>query len=140
MKLSSKEHTGLQAMVELARRYGSGPISLSQVARAQDLPLPYLEQVVAELRRSGLLTSARGVHGGYALSRDPAKISIGDVFRAVEGSLITLDCTRADGTSCAREPICATRSVWQGVTARLSETLDNMTLADVLMFYQGARH
>jgi len=109
MKLSSKEHTGLQAMVEFARRYGRGPTSLGEVARAQELPLPYLEQVIAPLRRSGLLTSVRGVHGGYALSRDPATISVGDVFRAVEGSLMTLDCTRPDGSPCTKESTCATR-------------------------------
>jgi len=131
MKLSSKEHTGLQAMVEFARRYGSGPTSLSEVARAQELPFPYLEQVIAPLRRSGLLTSARGVHGGYALARHPAAISVGDVFRAMEGSLITLDCMRPDGAPCAKESTCATRGVWQRVTKRLSETLDNLTLADI---------
>jgi len=131
MRLSSKEHTGLQAMVEFARRYGSGPISLSEVARAQELPLPYLEQVIAPLRRSGLLTSARGVHGGYALAREPAAISVGDVFRAMEGSLITLDCMRPDGSPCSKESTCATRGVWQSVSERLSETLDNLTLADI---------
>jgi len=131
MKLSSKEHTGLQAMVEFARRYGRGPTSLSEVARSQELPLPYLEQVIAPLRRLGLLTSVRGVHGGYTLARDPATISVGDVFRAVEGSLMTLDCTRPDGSGCAKESTCATRSVWQGVAERLSDTLDNMTLADI---------
>ena len=132
MKLSARERVGLRAMVEFARGYGAGPISLTKVARAQDMPRPYLEQVVASLRRSGLVSSVRGAHGGYMLARKPSAITVGDVFRAVEGSLMTLDCMRTDGSSCAREPICATRSVWQAVIERVSETLDNTSLADIL--------
>ncbi|MBC7235579.1 MAG: Rrf2 family transcriptional regulator [Chloroflexi bacterium] len=132
MKLTARERTGLRAMVEFARHYGEGPTALSEVAREQGLPLPYLEQVVASLRRAGLLESVRGAHGGYMLAREPGQISAGDVFRAVEGSLMTLDCMRTDGTSCAREPICVTRNVWQIIIDRLRDTLDNTTLADVL--------
>jgi len=119
-------------MVELARRYGQGPTSLSEVARAQDLPQPYLEHVVAELRRAGLLESVRGAHGGYLLAHAPQEISAGDVFRAVEGGLIAVDCMRDDGPACDREPICATRNVWQIIADRLRIALDNTTLADVL--------
>ncbi len=132
MKLSSKERTGLRAMVELAGHYGAGPVPLSKVSDAQGLPLPYLGRIAASLRRAGLLESVRGVHGGYMLSRSPAEISVGDIFRAVEGSLMSLDCMRADAC-CAREATCATRSVWAVVSARLKETLDSTTLADVLL-------
>ena len=133
MKLSARERTGLRAMVEFARRHGEGPTALSEVARIQELPLPYLEQVVASLRRAGLLRSVRGAHGGYMLSNAPSSISVGDVFRAVEGCLMPLDCMRADGSTCAREPTCATRSVWEAVADRLRETFDNTSLADVLL-------
>ena len=132
MRISAKERTGLRAMAELARHYGRGPVSLSEIARAQDLHLPYLERVAASLRRAGLLRSVRGAHGGYMLSKDPSSVSVGDIFRAVEGSLMTLDCMRADGSGCCREQTCATRSVWQIVAVRLGETLDNTSLADVL--------
>jgi len=132
MKISAKERAGLRAMVEFARHYGEGPIALRQVAQAEALPLPYLEQVVSALRRAGLLTSARGPRGGYMLARDPATMSVGDIFRAVEGELMSLDCTRTDGSPCAREPICATRSVWQAVFTRVTETLDQTFLADLL--------
>ena len=132
MKLSARERTGLRAMVEFARQYGSGPTPLSEVAQAQDLPFPYLERVVASLRRSGLLESVRGAHGGYMLTREPSSISVADIFRAVEGSLMTLDCMRTDGSGCVREPFCATRSVWQSVADRLKQTLENTSLASVL--------
>ena len=133
MKLSSKERTALRAMAELARRYGEGPISLNEVAEAEALTLPYLEQVAASLRRSGLIQSVRGAHGGYQLTRKPDAITVGDIFRAVEGSLMNLDCMGTDGSACAREPICATRAIWLTVFERLSDTLDHLSLADVLI-------
>lgn len=130
MKITSRERVGLRAMAELARHYGEGPIPLSQVAEVQDLPLPYLEQVAASLRRSGLLESTRGAHGGYTLARKPEHITVGDILRAVEGSLFSLDCMR-DDACCARQPLCAARSVWESVLVRLHETLDSMSLADI---------
>ncbi len=132
MKLSSRERTGLRAMVELARHYGHGPVPLSQVSDVQGLPLPYLERIAGSLRQAGLLESVRGMHGGYMLARTPATISVGDIFRAVEGSLMSLDCMRPN-TSCDREAVCAARMVWAGVSARLKETLDGTSLADVLL-------
>lgn len=119
-------------MVEFARRYGQGPTSLGEVAQAQELSLPYLERIVPALRRSGLLHSVRGAHGGYMLARDPAKITVREVFGAVEGPLVPLACMRPDGVACAREATCATRSVWEIVAERLQETLDHTTLADIL--------
>jgi Rrf2 family cysteine metabolism transcriptional repressor len=132
MKLSAKERTSLRAMVEFARRYGEGPVPLSEVARAEELPLPYLEHVVAALRRAGLLQSVRGAHGGYLLTREPTQVRISEVFRAVEGSALTLDCMGRNATPCDREPICATRSFWQILAWRLRETLDSTSLADIL--------
>ena len=132
MKISAKERAGLRAMVEFARHYGKGPISIRQVAQAEALPLPYLEQIVLDLRRAGLLTSVRGPRGGYLLARDPATLSVGDIFRAVEGELMSVNCTRTDGSPCARESFCATRSIWQTVFMRVTETLDRTSLADLL--------
>ncbi|MHB0857507.1 MAG: RrF2 family transcriptional regulator [Anaerolineae bacterium] len=133
MKLSAKEKAGLRAMTEFARCYGQGPIALRQVAQAQGLPLPYLEQIAADLRRSGLLESVRGAHGGYSLVRHPATVSVGDVLRAVEGALLPLECTSGrEGYVCEREAVCATRTVWQSVAERLRETLDAMPLDELM--------
>lgn len=132
MRLTAQERTGLRAMVEFARHYGEGPTSTSAVARAQNLSQPYLERIVASLRRGGLLTSVRGARGGYSLSRGPDVISVADVFRAVEGLLLPLDCMNAVGAACDRERVCATRNVWQLVAVRLAETLDGTSLADLL--------
>lgn len=132
MKFTARERVGLRAMVELARRYGEGPTALCEVAEAQSLPLPYLERIAASLRREGLLCSVRGAHGGYELTRPPVTISVGDVLRAVEGSLVSIDCLRSDEAVCDRQEACETRLVWEALYDRLSETLDRTSLADIL--------
>lgn len=132
MRVSARERTGLRAMEEFARRHGQGPTALHEVAETQGLPLPYLGRIAVSLRHAGLLESVRGAHGGYMLSRNPSKISVGDVLRALEGSIIPLECTDGDSSKCAQEADCAVRSVWQTVTRRLEETLDSTSLADLL--------
>ena len=132
MRFSAREQVGLRAMVELAQRYGSGPVSLSEVAAAQEVSLSYLEQVIRPLRRAGLLTSTRGASGGYTLARPPATITIGDVIRVLGGAIVPIRCVTDQTCSpCALEDRCATRSVWEIVRDRLTETLDGITLADL---------
>jgi Rrf2 family cysteine metabolism transcriptional repressor len=132
MKFSTKERYGLQVMVGLARQYGNRPIPLSQIAEAEGLSFSYLEQVVMPLRQAGLLQSARGAHGGYALVRPPESISAGEVIRAVEGAIIPLPCAREDlSLPCGRENTCAARNIWELVHKRLADTLDAMSLADL---------
>jgi Rrf2 family protein len=121
-------------MVELARRYGDGPVSLGEVARVQGLSQGYLEQVVAALRRADLLISRRGAAGGYILARGPGAITVGDVIRVLEGEIVPMTCvTDADTCAppCAREGQCATRDVWLTVRMQLERTLDSTTLADL---------
>lgn len=120
-------------MIVFAQCHGNGPTALSEVAQAEDLPLPYLEKVVASLRRAGLLSSVRGAQGGYYLTRDPVEITVSDIIRALEGRLVNLDCMGAANSSCcAQESSCAARTVWQTLHDCLSDTLDSMTLADVI--------
>jgi Rrf2 family cysteine metabolism transcriptional repressor len=133
VKFTARERTALRAMVELAHHYEKGsPTALSEVARAQELSLPYLEQVASALRRAGLLESVRGAHGGYRLTRDPAAVRVGDVFRAVEGSLVSVECVGSDAAPCSRQEYCVARNVWQTVMERLEDTLDATTLADLI--------
>ncbi len=133
MRLTAKEQYGLRVMVELARHHGQGPMPLSQVAKNQQLPLPYLEQIVMLLRHAGLLSSARGAHGGYALARNPDQISVGDVVRALEGAILPIPCIEEEsGARCERKGICAASNAWEVVHARMVDTLDAMTLAALL--------
>ena len=133
MRFSNREQYGLRATVEFARHYGDGPVPLAEVSEVQGISLSYLEQVVAPLRKAGLLKSWRGAYGGYSLSLPPEEVTAGDIIRALEGPLVPIKCVdNEDKTeSCSREGRCAARTVWQKVHERLEEALDSMTLADL---------
>jgi Rrf2 family cysteine metabolism transcriptional repressor len=134
LKVSSRGHYGLRLMTELARSYGRGPLSLTEVARVETLPLPYLEQLVVPLRRAGLVEGTRGLHGGYRLSTDPKKTSVGEILRALEGPVSMVDCTAEDyvhGT-CQREQQCMSSSLWQRLKVTVDAILDSTTLDDLL--------
>ncbi|MCE5258452.1 MAG: Rrf2 family transcriptional regulator [Chloroflexi bacterium] len=131
MKLSAKERTSLRAMAELARRYGQGPIPLSEVAATERLRLPYLERIAMDLRKAGLVISVRGAKGGYYLSRAPETITVGDIIRAVEHSVLLIDCASGVGYDYCRETGCAAHRVLASISERLEEALDGATLAAI---------
>ncbi len=131
MQFSAKEYYGLRAMAEWARRYGDGPVSVSEVAEVEGLSSAYLEQIIPSLRESGLLTSTRGARGGYALTRPPKEISVADVIRALEGAVVHLRCAD-EGDPCDRLDHCVTRTVWEQVYNLVVQTLQSMTLADLV--------
>jgi Rrf2 family protein len=132
MKLSSRGEYGVRVMVELAMAYGTGPLPLTRIASRQDLPLPYLEQLMAILRRQGLVESMRGAKGGYTLAQPPDMVRVGDVVRALEGPIEPVSCGGQDGKPCAQRPTCAARAVWDRLRDSMVETLDGVTLADLI--------
>jgi Rrf2 family protein len=135
MKVSTRVHYGLRAMTELARSYGEERLlSIAEIARSEELPLAYLEQLVGELRRAGLVEGTRGVRGGYRLARPPSAITVGDVYRVLEGAVAPVECTAEDYLpgSCVREPVCLSRSIWDRVQRAILAVLDSTTLDDLL--------
>jgi len=120
-------------MVVIARHYGRGPVSLTEVAHEEDLPLPYLEQLVGRLRKAKLLVSHQGAHGGYELARIPGEMTIGDVLRALEGPIAPMLCaTEAhDEAECARLSMCTVSHVWERVRDAVAGALDSITLAEL---------
>jgi Rrf2 family protein len=133
VKVSSRVHYGLRAMTQLSKVYGNGLLSLSEIARAEQLSLAYLEQLVGELRRAGLVEGTRGLHGGYRLSRPPSTITVGAVYRVLEGPIAPVECTAEDYQpgSCGMEDGCLSRSVWTRVQESIQQVLDSTTLADL---------
>jgi Rrf2 family protein len=91
MAITQKSKYALRATLELAVRFGQGPISIGEIARAQAIPARFLEAILAQLKRAGLVESRRGNEGGYVLARPPARISVGDVLRVVQGTLAAPD-------------------------------------------------
>jgi Rrf2 family protein len=132
MKISAKEHYGLRAIAELAGRFGQGPVPVSAVAMAQGISEDYLEQVLPVLRDAGLVHSTRGAHGGYVLARQPDQISVGEVMRALDGEILPIRCVSGeDALPCDRGGTCASRTVWEAISARVLDALEGMTLADL---------
>jgi len=130
--LSTKGEYGLRAMYDLAELHGSGPISLKSVAERQDISEPYLEQLFALLKKSGLVKSVRGAQGGYTLSREPKEITVGEVLRALEGSFAPMDCVDTSTIeSCKRAEYCVTRQIWHKVKVAVDGVLDGITLEDM---------
>ena len=134
-------------MVELGRRTDSGspdevtPVSLTAVAEAENLPLSYLEHLVAKLRQAGLVTSVRGAHGGYRLARDASEIAMLDVVEALEGPIAPMECfhTEREGrVLCSHETdgdhACATKLLWTRVQGGVTKALGSTTLAELVEF------
>lgn len=117
MRLATKGRYGVKALFELAYHYGSGPLSLKEIADRQGLSEHYLEQIAAPLRRAGLVTSVRGAQGGYTLGRPPETITVGEILRALEGPLELEE----EG-----DPVGS--GAWLRVIERVGKLLDSITL------------
>lgn len=133
LKFSSRSHYGLRAMVVLAQSYPRGPVPLAEIARSEDISLSYLEQLMASLRRAGLVESTRGVHGGYQLIADPASVTVGQVLRTLEGPIAPAECASEveNPGCCQREADCPSKTFWEHVRDNIAQVLDATTLADL---------
>jgi Rrf2 family protein len=132
---STKGEYGVRLMVQLGRRYGAGPASLSEIATAEDLPKAYLEQLAFVLRDAGLVTSTRGAHGGYELARPPEAISMSELLRALEGPLAPMICATDDpnhAINCDRTSSCTVNFLWIRVRDAIAGALATLTLADLV--------
>ncbi len=134
MKISSKGEYALKALIELALDYDRGvTVTLvNDVAQRKGIPPKYLEQILLGLRNAGILVSKRGVGGGYSLNRPPENISLGEIIRAVEGSLSPVNCVSTGAhVKCPDESSCGLYSVMIEVRDAVSSVLDNTSLKDV---------
>ena len=141
MKLSTKGRYSVTALYELALHYGEGVVPLKTIAKTQGISEHYLEQLMAPLRRAGLVESVRGAQGGYTLARAPEDVTIGRIITAVEGPIALVDCVltsaEADDQSCVRAGSCVTRQIWVEVCDSMNAVLNNISLADLV---QRNRH
>ena len=130
MKLSTKGKYGLYAMFYLAQHEGSGPQPLKAVAEI-GVPEDYLEQLLGNLRRAGLVTTVRGAQGGYQLAKAPEYITVGDIIDATEGPLSISECISDEGC-CHRSGECRTRRVWEYLSNSINGLLQSISLRDML--------
>ncbi len=131
MKLSTRGRYSTRLMMELALRFGKGPVLLKDISKSQDISLKYLGQLIIPLKIAGLIKSTRGSHGGYFLSRSPDKIKLSEVVGAVEGPVAFSECVDSPDI-CYRSKTCIAREVWEKATRQFNETLSSITLADML--------
>lgn len=131
MKLSTRARYGIHAMFELAARYGQGPQPLKSIAESQNIPEQYLEQLIALLRREGLVESVRGAQGGYMLGKAPGDVTMGELMHVLEGPILLADCL-ADDKSCERSCACPTKGVWKRLSKSMDDVLNSVTLQDML--------
>jgi Rrf2 family transcriptional regulator, cysteine metabolism repressor len=141
MIFSTKAEYGARLMVELGRQAGDGPVPLATVAKAEKLPLAYLEHLVAKLRKADLVTSTRGAHGGYQLSRPAKEITMDEVVTALEGAIAPMECFLEDPEGkvlCSHETdgdrACSTKFMWTRVQGGMIKALQGTTLAELVEF------
>ncbi|HYM51543.1 MAG TPA: Rrf2 family transcriptional regulator [Candidatus Limnocylindrales bacterium] len=135
MRFSTRTEYAIRIMVRLGRRYGGGPVSLNELADQEGLPLPYLEQIAAQLRRVGLVTSRMGVKGGYALARRPEAITMADIALGLEGSLAPVSCLAAGGGpgECTHaDTPCSAHGFWERLQSTITATLQSVSVADLM--------
>ena len=132
MKLSTKGRYGLRAMIDLAQYSEQDAVSISSIAQRQNISESYLEQLVAKLKKAGLVMSTRGAQGGYRLARPADEVSVGDVLRALEGNLEAVVCSAQTEEGCQGSDLCVTKYVWQKINESIAKTVDEMMLSQLV--------
>ena len=136
MKLTTRGHYSVKAMLDLSLQPNYGPASVSAISTRQFLPMSYLEKLLIELRRAGLVESIRGVNGGYKLAKNPTQISLSDILVAVGESMVVdrSEDNRSTGDNLATDWV--TQMLWRRLNEKLQAALASISLADL---YYDAR-
>ncbi len=131
MELNTRGRYAVMAMADLAKHGANEPVPLSQIAERQKLSLAYLEQLFAQLRRDGLVDSARGRSGGYRLGKPANEIHIAEIMKAVEEETRMTRCVGDEG-ACLGETRCLTHNLWRALGDHIASFLRSVTLQDVV--------
>ena len=118
-------------MLDLAEHYGNGPVQARVIARRQGLSSEHLADLLAALKAADLVRVSRGARGGYELAQPPERTVVGDVVRALEGSLVLVECVPKPAC-CPRAATCATREVWQRMKEAMEGVIDGTTIRDLM--------
>ena len=130
VRLTTKGRYAVTAMLDLAYHSEKRPVTLTDIAKRQEISLSYLEQLFARLRRCSMVEGVRGPGGGYQLSRKAHTISIAEIIAAVDE---TIDSTRCGGkANCQNAEPCLTHDLWSGLSEQIRSYLNSITLQDVL--------
>ncbi|MCP2520924.1 Rrf2 family transcriptional regulator [SCandidatus Aminicenantes bacterium Aminicenantia_JdfR_composite] len=138
IKISTKGRYGTRAIIDLAIHYSNRPVLLKDVAKREEIPIRYLEQIVIPLKVAGLVKSVRGAKGGYKLARAPEEIKLSEVINALEGPCCLVECV-SDPDYCDRIEICPAHEVWKIATENLRKLFDSITIKDLVRIAKEKR-
>lgn len=132
MDISKKADYALRALFTLVEHYNGTPIPIRELARRNDIPKRFLEQIMLALKAQGWVESLAGMRGGYVLAKNPSKITMGEVVRYFDGVLAPIDCVSVTGYKrCSQEPVCRFRRVFLDVRNYVAAVMDRSTLSEV---------
>lgn len=133
MQISTKTEYGLRCLLRLAREAQGKSLAISEISRSEHVPKHYAQQILLKLRRAGIVRSLRGTEGGFALAMPPAKITISQVVRVLEGAPFQDLCEHFNKRSdCGHQDDCSIRPIWQIIGRRLWQALDRISLAQLV--------
>lgn len=132
MKVSTKGRYALRLMIDLAEHDHGSFIPLKDISARQDISIKYLEQIVNQLSRSGLLRSVRGAQGGYRLAKPMQEYTAGEILRVTEGGLAPVACLEVNASVCPRNDCCSTLPFWNGFANAIDTYVDSVTLEDLV--------
>ena len=134
MKLSKRSEYGLKALIDLAAYHGQGVMQAPQIAKKHAMSVKFLEQILLDLRRAGIVHSRQGIHGGFYLAKAPDEITIGQVVRVLDGTIAPIRCVSKmsyERCTCPDEEFCELRLIMLDVRNAIADILDNISLADI---------
>jgi Rrf2 family cysteine metabolism transcriptional repressor len=146
MRFSKKSEYALRALIELTMAYGGTPVRRHQIAGRQNIPIVFLEQILLALKHAGLLASARGAQGGYALIKPPTKVTLGQVIRILDGPLAPIGCvSKTAYKKCrdcpyAKKAYCPLQAAMGEVRNAIADILDNYSLEDFISVARSSHH
>jgi Rrf2 family protein len=132
MKLSTRGRYGTRLMLELAKNYGKGPVSMTEVSKRQDIPVKYLEQIIIPLKKANLVTSIRGPKGGHMLAKPPDQINVWELLLLLESKLTLVDCLANPG-ACEKMGTCLVRPLWAKAYESVSKLFQETSLNDLVL-------
>ena len=128
MLVPRKTQYGLRAVFELAKHNGRGPVKIAEIAKAQAIPVRFLEAILNQLKQAGFVDSRRGKGGGYFLARSPGKLTVGEVMQFIQGPIRAVDCFAGkSGDSCPLLGNCVFLSMWEKVHEAIEGVYNNAT-------------
>lgn len=135
MRISTRGRYGMNAIYELAINYNKSPVSLKVISDKRKIPLPYLEQLILQLKKEGIVGSKRGAKGGYVLIKSPKEVMISEILYILEGELAPVKCKDEQSCICCNNHNCPGEIIWEKINTAIVESLKDFSLQDWIISY-----